>query len=337
MAKQQIIEEEACMKEIEITGKRRFFRNKIKYKYIHSKSKEFISYSFRKNKSSRYLNSDSIICEETSESCDDNCKIDTSMENIDYEARHRMAVDALLRGDLSKRISKKIEDAMFNGPKKMRSNPFRKRIYDEEISIELQKDLSLQEAKESPSLVSFLSFNCRLQKDEGEGLDPGAAVRVVGREATLEQLRRKTDKINHHLKMNVTIEKGDVKLTNQFPPETRSILVFKMGFFSMKYGLLLQWEEDGLIELIVLRKMVCSSFMDPCPNLIAPADRNPTVQSNSPKGKKETIFVNKSTEPIDVDTPIEVIIESEVFGVEASIMDLIHSCVPAVEKSHILQ
>ena len=44
--------------------------------------------------------------------------------------------------------------------------------------------------------------------------------------------------------------------------ETRSILTLKMGFVSMSYGILLQWDcNSKLVELIVLRKMCRDDFM----------------------------------------------------------------------------
>ena len=44
--------------------------------------------------------------------------------------------------------------------------------------------------------------------------------------------------------------------------ETRSVISVKMGFLSMKYGILLRWDaETGLVNLIVLRKMCPTSFL----------------------------------------------------------------------------
>ena len=44
--------------------------------------------------------------------------------------------------------------------------------------------------------------------------------------------------------------------------ETRSILTLRMGFVSMSYGILLQWDcRTGLVELIVLRKMCRNDFL----------------------------------------------------------------------------
>ena len=45
--------------------------------------------------------------------------------------------------------------------------------------------------------------------------------------------------------------------------ETRSLLTLRMGFVSMSYGILLQWDcETKLVELIVLRKMCREDFLE---------------------------------------------------------------------------
>lgn len=141
-----------------------------------------------------------------------------------------------------------------------------------------------------PSAGSFLSPNCKLQKDRGNGYEPGSAITCFGKEASLEKLRAKTailgqaisrdDKtcagndsdtetsMRHRwgvLKPSAKAEmrRGPVKLTKLDPPETRSILEAKMGFLSLKYGILLQWDKkEGLVDLVVMRKMVTGAFMD---------------------------------------------------------------------------
>lgn len=45
--------------------------------------------------------------------------------------------------------------------------------------------------------------------------------------------------------------------------ETRSLLTIRMGFVSMSYGILLQWDYDSrLVELIILRKLAREDFLD---------------------------------------------------------------------------
>merc|ERR1712071_458204 len=135
--------------------------------------------------------------------------------------------------------------------------------------------------------MGFLAANCRLQKDKGKGLEPGSAVKYFGREAALAKLREKTDILGQAVEKDddgindsdtdtslrrswgvmkpaakVEMRRGPVKLTKSDPPETRSILEIKMSFISLKYGILLQWnKKEGLVELVVMRKMANSSFM----------------------------------------------------------------------------
>lgn len=141
-----------------------------------------------------------------------------------------------------------------------------------------------------PSPGSFLSPNCKLQKDKGNGYEPGTAITCFGREASLEKLRAKTailgqaisrdDKscagndsdtetsFRHRwgvLKPSTKAEmrRGPVKLTKLNPPETRSVLEAKMGFLSLKFGILLQWDKkEGLVDMVVMRKLVTGAFMD---------------------------------------------------------------------------
>ena len=141
-----------------------------------------------------------------------------------------------------------------------------------------------------PSPGSFLASDCRLQKDKGNGVEPGTAITCYGREASLEKLRRKTAILGQAISgdekkfskndsdsdtsfrrpwgvlkptAKAEMRRGPVKLTKLNPPETRSILEVKMGFLSLKYGILFQWNKiEGLVELVVMRKMVTGAFMD---------------------------------------------------------------------------
>jgi len=63
--------------------------------------------------------------------------------------------------------------------------------------------------------------------------------------------------------------------------ETRSILTLKMGFVSMSYGILLQWDcASRLVELIVLRKMCRDDFLKRKGNDPSARDR-PSLTSRS--------------------------------------------------------
>ena len=175
-----------------------------------------------------------------------------------------------------------------------------------------------------PSPGSFLAPHCRLQKDKGNGFEPGTAITCFGKEASLEKLRTKTailgqsvarDDKNSTGNDNDTdtsfkrpwgvlkptaraeMRRGAVKLTKLNPPETRSILEVKMGFLSLKYGILLQWSKtEGLVELVVMRKMVTGAFMD-----VEAVDfsklRRRSIEKRIPNTKRNPSHTNKHGYP----------------------------------------
>jgi len=128
---------------------------------------------------------------------------------------------------------------------------------------------------------SFLHSNCLLQKDSGKGLDPGAGISASGRESAMAKLIEKMDllaEVEHEGSFsNAVLTRVQAKNMTQcrrdlnfgFDPlhergfvETRSMLAVKMGFVSLKYGIMVHWNiSTGLAELIVLRKMCPDSFM----------------------------------------------------------------------------
>eukprot|EP00578_Thalassiosira_sp_NH16_P002208 CAMPEP_0181137638 /NCGR_PEP_ID=MMETSP1071-20121207/33808_1 /TAXON_ID=35127 /ORGANISM="Thalassiosira sp., Strain NH16" /LENGTH=1157 /DNA_ID=CAMNT_0023224397 /DNA_START=255 /DNA_END=3729 /DNA_ORIENTATION=+ len=94
--------------------------------------------------------------------------------------------------------------------------------------------------------------------------------------------------------------------------ETRSVLTLKMGFVSMSYGILLQWDRaSGLVELIVLKKMCRDDFLNPSsvdPSMLSRSSRRvngnsvglSSSLSSSPKGGggKPPLVPNKKPEQI---------------------------------------
>lgn len=164
-----------------------------------------------------------------------------------------------------------------------------------------------------PSPGSFLSENCKLQKDKGSGLKPGTATTIFGKEGVLKKLRNKTNILGQAVSSpnqnmsndevlsqaskrssspwgmlkptgKAEMRRGPVKLTGMNPPETRSILEMKMGFLSIKYGILLHWnKDDGLADLVVMRKMVTKGFMD-----VKSVDLSKFTQRPKPKPKATT-------------------------------------------------
>jgi len=134
---------------------------------------------------------------------------------------------------------------------------------------------------------SFLHTHCQLQKDSGKGSPVGSAVTAHGRENAMAKLVEKMDLLAEveqegsfanavltrvPAKNMTSIQRrkdydGDDdylhnELTYQGFIETRSMLAVKMGFMSLRYGVLVHWNKNsGLAELIVLRKMCSDAFM----------------------------------------------------------------------------
>lgn len=128
---------------------------------------------------------------------------------------------------------------------------------------------------------SFLHSKCLLQKDSGKGVDPGTGISASGRESAMAKLIEKMDllaEVEHEGSFsNAVLTRVQAKNMTQsrrdlnfgFDPlhesgfvETRSMLAVKMGFVSLKYGIMVHWNKStGLAELIVLRKMCPDSFM----------------------------------------------------------------------------
>lgn len=158
---------------------------------------------------------------------------------------------------------------------------------------------------------TFLHAQCKLQKDEGKGVEPGTGITAHGREAAIRKLVEKMDllgemepggKYNNAVLERVPAQDTSVHMhsyghgyddhnvhltkrglrreqsnrrsstsTNHSKSnndadantnvETRSMLVVKMGFVTIRYGVLVHWNKEGLAELIVLRKKCASTFM----------------------------------------------------------------------------
>jgi len=121
--------------------------------------------------------------------------------------------------------------------------------------------------------VLFLHSRCQLQKDSGKGLDPGTRITSRGRESAMVKLVEKMDVLaeveqdgtfaNAELARVKAKDTGIVRVNAGLTlVETRSMLAVKVGFLSLRYGILVHWNTaTGLAELIVLRKKCPDSFM----------------------------------------------------------------------------
>jgi len=124
---------------------------------------------------------------------------------------------------------------------------------------------------------SFLHASCQLQKDSGKGIPPGTGKMAHGRDSTMAKLVRKMDQLaeveeegsfanavlTRVSAKDMTLARGELQPQQDLAfVETRSMLAVKMGFASLRYGVLVHWNTtSGLAEMIVLRKMCSDSFM----------------------------------------------------------------------------
>lgn len=123
--------------------------------------------------------------------------------------------------------------------------------------------------------AQFLQGNCNLQKDEGKGERIGGHIVAHGRDFAMQKLTEKMDRLAELEReggwSNAVLSRVPAKVFPMRGPnqrkryiETRSMLSLRVGFFSMKYGLLVHWNaQTGLAELILLRKKCSDSFMIP--------------------------------------------------------------------------
>lgn len=135
-----------------------------------------------------------------------------------------------------------------------------------------------------PDAVYFLHENVELQKDSGKGLDIGKSISASGRDDTLKKLNDKMDilaemerddnwsnaTVTRIPAKNITLEKcksrGGMNVEQYYKRqgyiETRSMLAVKLGYISLKYGILVHWNtHSDLADLILLRKNCPESFM----------------------------------------------------------------------------
>ncbi len=137
-----------------------------------------------------------------------------------------------------------------------------------------------------PNIQSFLDINVKLQKDSGKGKTIGQSISANGRENALKKLNDKmdilaevdrddkwskatltrvpaknmTDYYDHH--HHPTDSRNAQHGSKKGYIETRSMLAVKLGFVTLKYGILVHWNAStGLAELILLRKSCPESFM----------------------------------------------------------------------------
>jgi hypothetical protein len=127
----------------------------------------------------------------------------------------------------------------------------------------------------------FFHINCVLHKEKGSSRKNDSSLlsnppSAVGREASLEKLKEKLSLLSEiesgkygkgadMLRSDAVafaVSRGYM-ISGVDAVETRSILTLRMGFVSMNYGIVLQWDcASGLVKQIVLVKMCRDDFLE---------------------------------------------------------------------------
>ena len=181
------------------------------------------------------------------------------------------------RSDLAGGVGDKKNLLTVNTSPRRRSLTTNSKMYSNNPSDFFHQDCILQKEMGSNTQKSKLGFGSTKAKSKNCGGDPSA----TGRVETLLKLQQK-------LSMLGDIESGKYGMAAEMlrsdavafateadsdyssnkkkafltKVETRSILTLRMGFVSISYGILLQWDcGTGLVELIVLRKMCRDDFL----------------------------------------------------------------------------
>lgn len=125
------------------------------------------------------------------------------------------------------------------------------------------------------SASSFLHSNCRLQKDKGKGVAPGNAIVALGRHDAMKKLGEKIDLLVNMEQdgswTNAALKRVPARIMARDPKEledniniveSRSMIGIKVGFVSIRYGILIHWNVlSGQADFILLRKMCNDSFL----------------------------------------------------------------------------
>jgi len=146
---------------------------------------------------------------------------------------------------------------------------------DDSVALTAEELSSCASSNYTNSASSFLHTNCRLQKDKGKGVAPGNAIVAFGRYDAMNKLGAKIDLLvemeQEGTWSNAAITRVPSRIMASGPEkpkstkivETRSMIGVKMGFLSIRYGILIHWNvKSGQAELILLRKMCNDSFLN---------------------------------------------------------------------------
>jgi hypothetical protein len=181
------------------------------------------------------------------------------------------------RSDLAGGVGDKKNLLTVNTSSRRRSLTIKSKMNSNDPSVFFHQDCILQKEMGSDTQKAKLGFGLTKAKSKNCGGAPSA----TGREETLLKLQQKLSMLGDiesgKYGMAAEMLRSDAvafaiqadsdcssnkKKTCLTKVETRSILTLRMGFVSMSYGILLQWNcGTGLVELIVLRKMCRDDFL----------------------------------------------------------------------------
>jgi hypothetical protein len=159
------------------------------------------------------------------------------------------------------------------------------------------------EQADLPSPSSYLHPQCCLQKDKGKGDPVGSKLSASTADECLMKLQQKMElltsvtlgKDEKGKKGNAEMKRKNAKISEETCTytETRSMIVLRMGFLSMQYGVLLRWDNKvtGKITMVVLRKLCHDSFY-PKGKVTTKAVETSQQQQQQPRPTHDVVFEN---------------------------------------------
>ena len=255
-------------------------------------------------------------------------------QTLCYKRRKVYALPILCR-----RSHKKKKNKNPSAPCSAGSSP----VPSHDSSIPAHEELSsCASSNYTDSASSFLHTNCRLQKDKGKGVAPGNAIVALGRYDAMKKLGEKIDLLvemeQDGIWSNAALTRVPSRIMARDPKkfednhnivETRSMIGVKVGFVSIRYGILIHWNiESGQAELILLRKMCHDNFLK---DRYAGKDKSPKIWMKGSKFAQKISNTDRQRRAGDLGTPSFVTVNSN----ESSLEDnsLGPPCLEPIESS----
>lgn len=192
----------------------------------------------------------------------------------DYAALHDELLEALLyEQTMAKTEASETPTPISNPGSEDEQEPKRRRLFPQRNAKQaaspgparaLALNLTQFSRVSYPDAATYLHPHCRMQKDKGKGEEVGSHICAKGRDACLEKFREKM-RVLTEVAMGdkpATMKRRKARVMKNYENfcETRSLIELRMGFLSMQYGILLRWDVNAKVTLIVLRKMCHDKF-----------------------------------------------------------------------------